>query len=221
MRSWHFLLCSGEQDRDIERHRHRADLGREHRRRNVMSVGAHHDRRLHGRTVENHLTVMPNNSQRAVQMIRFRKDTLAFLRVMIQQAKAMAELAQMLWTRICQCNPSATGFGEALTRLWPNGGEKIPGLRAGMIAGAPAVFAKYGIISPLLVAHVMAQGSLECGAGNEVIEDLRPRRIRTARKTHRARSRQSPRAAARPAPFPGMRRSQFHPARLPSVRQGG
>jgi putative chitinase len=65
-----------------------------------------------------------------------------------------------------------TDFGTALLRLWPNGDEKIPGLRAGMIASAPAVFARYGITTPLLVAHVMAQGSLECGAGHEVIEDL-------------------------------------------------
>jgi putative chitinase len=63
-------------------------------------------------------------------------------------------------------------FAPALMRLWPSGDEKIPNLRAGMIASAPAVFAKYGITSPLLVAHVMAQGSLECGAGHEVIEDL-------------------------------------------------
>jgi putative chitinase len=65
-----------------------------------------------------------------------------------------------------------TDFSTALTRLWPNGDEKIPGLRAGMIASAPAVFARYGITSPLLVAHVMAQGSHECGAGHEVVENL-------------------------------------------------
>jgi putative chitinase len=63
-------------------------------------------------------------------------------------------------------------FATALMRLWPHGDEKIPGLRAGMIASAPAVLARYGITSPLLVAHVMAQGSLECGAGHEVIENL-------------------------------------------------
>src|ERR1700682_162104 len=73
-----------------------------------MRVGPHHDRRAHGRTVENHLTVMPNNSRRADQAIRFRNDTFAFARVMIQQAKAMAELTQMLWTRIGHRNPSAT-----------------------------------------------------------------------------------------------------------------
>src|SRR5205823_14546727 len=68
--------------------------------------------------------------------------------------------------------PALPKFADALMRLWPNGDEKIPGLRAGMIASAPAVFAKYGITTPLLVAHVMAQGSLECGAGHEVIENL-------------------------------------------------
>jgi putative chitinase len=63
-------------------------------------------------------------------------------------------------------------FEAALTRLWPQGDQKIPGLRAGMIATAPAVFAKYGIDSPLLVAHVMAQISHECGAGHDVVENL-------------------------------------------------
>jgi putative chitinase len=65
-----------------------------------------------------------------------------------------------------------SSFGEALTRLWPKGDEKIPGLRAGMMASAPRVFAKYGIVTPLQVAHVMAQFSHECGAGHEVVENL-------------------------------------------------
>ena len=65
-----------------------------------------------------------------------------------------------------------TEFSEILTRLWPNGDAKVPGLRAGMIASAPAVFARYGISSPLLVAHVMAQISHECGAGRDVVENL-------------------------------------------------
>jgi putative chitinase len=68
--------------------------------------------------------------------------------------------------------PAMPQFAGALMRLWPNGDEKIHGLRAGMIASAPAAFARYGITTLLLVAHVMAQGSLECGAGHEVIEDL-------------------------------------------------
>jgi putative chitinase len=65
-----------------------------------------------------------------------------------------------------------TSFGAVLTRLWPNGDEKIPGLRAGMIETAGNVFQRYGISSPLLIAHVMAQISHECGAGHEVVEDL-------------------------------------------------
>jgi putative chitinase len=68
--------------------------------------------------------------------------------------------------------PALPQFASTLMRLWPDGDEKIPGLRAGMIASAPAAFAQYGISTPLLVAHVMAQGSEECGAGHEVIEDL-------------------------------------------------
>jgi putative chitinase len=37
---------------------------------------------------------------------------------------------------------------------------------------APAVFAKYGITSPLLISHVMAQISHECGAGHDVVENM-------------------------------------------------
>jgi putative chitinase len=67
---------------------------------------------------------------------------------------------------------SQSSFGEALSRLWPSGDAKVPGLRAGMIASAPPVFTKYGITTPLLAAHVMAQISHECGAGHEVVENL-------------------------------------------------
>src|ERR1700710_1791855 len=67
---------------------------------------------------------------------------------------------------------SQSSFGEVLSRLWPSGDAKIPGLRAGIIAAAPEVFAKYGITTPLLVAHVMAQISHECGAGHDVVENL-------------------------------------------------
>ncbi len=63
-------------------------------------------------------------------------------------------------------------FADALTRLWPNGDQKVPGLRAGMIASAPSVFARHGITTPSLVAHVMAQISHECGAGHDVVENL-------------------------------------------------
>ena len=67
---------------------------------------------------------------------------------------------------------SQSSFGEALTRLWPHGDRKIPGLRAGIIETAPAVFRKFGINTPLLMAHVMAQISHECGAGHDVVENL-------------------------------------------------
>jgi putative chitinase len=63
-------------------------------------------------------------------------------------------------------------FVNTLYKLWPNGDEKIPGLRDGIAASAQAVFRKHGIDSPLLVAHVMAQISHECGAGHDVVENL-------------------------------------------------
>lgn len=63
-------------------------------------------------------------------------------------------------------------FINTLYNLWPNGDERVPGLRDGIAGTAPSIFAKYGIDSPLLVAHVMAQLSHECGAGHEVIENL-------------------------------------------------
>ncbi|WP_420134399.1 glycoside hydrolase family 19 protein [Rhodopseudomonas sp.] len=63
-------------------------------------------------------------------------------------------------------------FASVLIRLWPDGDRSIPGLRAGMSASAGAVFARYRIDTPLLVAHVMAQLSHECGAGCEVVENL-------------------------------------------------
>jgi putative chitinase len=59
-----------------------------------------------------------------------------------------------------------------MQRMWPHGDEKAEGLIEGIVATAPAVFAKYGINSNLLIAHVMAQISLECGAGHELIESL-------------------------------------------------
>jgi putative chitinase len=63
-------------------------------------------------------------------------------------------------------------FINALYNLWPSGDKLIPGLRDGIAAAAPIVFPKYGIDSNLLIAHVMAQISLECNAGIEVVENL-------------------------------------------------
>lgn len=61
---------------------------------------------------------------------------------------------------------------DMMNRMWPNGDVKVPGLRAGIIAAAPVVFKKYGLNSPLVVAHAMAQFSHECGAGTEMEENL-------------------------------------------------
>jgi putative chitinase len=63
-------------------------------------------------------------------------------------------------------------FINALYNLWPDGDMRIPGLRDAIAKVAATVFPKYGIDSNLLIAHLMAQGSLECGAGVEVEENL-------------------------------------------------
>lgn len=63
-------------------------------------------------------------------------------------------------------------FAGALTRLWPHGDSRVPGLIAGTIASAPAVFAKYGISSDLVVAHAIAEFSEESGAGTEMQENM-------------------------------------------------
>lgn len=61
---------------------------------------------------------------------------------------------------------------EIMDRMWPHGDNKIPGLRAGIVASAVTVFPRYGLTSDLAVAHAMAQFSHECGAGLEVEENL-------------------------------------------------
>jgi putative chitinase len=63
-------------------------------------------------------------------------------------------------------------FINTLYNLWPSGDTLIPGLRDGIANAAPVVFPKYGLNSNLLICHVMAQISLECGAGTEVVENL-------------------------------------------------
>ncbi len=63
-------------------------------------------------------------------------------------------------------------FGDALNKLWPHGDDRIPGLRAATIQAAPRVFYKYGIPNSVVLAHLMAQISHECGAGLEVVENL-------------------------------------------------
>jgi putative chitinase len=62
---------------------------------------------------------------------------------------------------------SKASFEKALQRLWPLGDQNIPGLRAGIVATAPTVFAKHGITTLLL-----AQISHECDAGHDVLETV-------------------------------------------------
>jgi putative chitinase len=61
---------------------------------------------------------------------------------------------------------------EIMHTMWPNGDKSVPGLVEGIVAAAPAVFAKYGLNSDLTIAHAMAQFSEECGAGNEMVENI-------------------------------------------------
>lgn len=61
---------------------------------------------------------------------------------------------------------------EMMQRRWPNGNQHIPGLLEGIVAAAPTIFTKYGLSSPLVVAHAMAQFSEECGQGLEMIENM-------------------------------------------------
>lgn len=63
-------------------------------------------------------------------------------------------------------------FEEALFQLWPHGDQKIPNLRANIVAQAPQVLEKYAINTKTAFAHFMAQISHECGAGLEVEENL-------------------------------------------------
>ena len=63
-------------------------------------------------------------------------------------------------------------FINALYNLWPHGDQHIHGLRDAMAAQSPVVFPKYGFTSNLVIAHFIAQISLECGAGTEVEENL-------------------------------------------------
>jgi putative chitinase len=65
----------------------------------------------------------------------------------------------------------APRFSAALTRLWPHGDARIPGLRAAMIEQAPALFSKYAF-TPMAWADMMGEFSEECGAGLEVEENL-------------------------------------------------
>jgi putative chitinase len=61
---------------------------------------------------------------------------------------------------------------DIMRSMWPHGDANAPGLLDGIIAAAPTVFANYALGSDLLVAHALAQFSVECGAGGELVENL-------------------------------------------------
>lgn len=61
---------------------------------------------------------------------------------------------------------------EMMQHRWPHGDQHIPGLLEGIASASPSVFAKYGLTTPLAVAHAMAQFSEECGQGLEMFESL-------------------------------------------------
>ncbi|WP_024517088.1 hypothetical protein [Bradyrhizobium sp. Tv2a-2] len=63
-------------------------------------------------------------------------------------------------------------FEAALMQLWPHGDDKIPGLRPAMVSQAPALFAKYGLVTPMAIANFMGECTEECGGGIEVEENL-------------------------------------------------
>jgi putative chitinase len=56
--------------------------------------------------------------------------------------------------------------------MWPHGNNKVSGLVQAIAAAAPTVFPKYGLTNQLLVSHAMAQFSHECGAGNDMVENI-------------------------------------------------
>jgi putative chitinase len=62
---------------------------------------------------------------------------------------------------------------ELMQRLWPHGNSKVPGLLEGIAAAAPVMFPKYGADENLVIAQAMAQFSHECGAGMEMVENIR------------------------------------------------
>jgi putative chitinase len=59
-----------------------------------------------------------------------------------------------------------------LQKMWPHGDQHVPGLVEGIASSASVVFDKYGVVKPLVVAHMMGQFSEECGAGLEMVENL-------------------------------------------------
>lgn len=75
---------------------------------------------------------------------------------------------------------------EIMNRRWPHGDQHIPGLIEGIVESSERVFTQYGLDSPLIVAHAMAQFSEESGQGLEMIENMNysAQRLRQVFPTH-------------------------------------
>jgi hypothetical protein len=65
---------------------------------------------------------------------------------------------------------SQSSFGAALSRLWPSGDGQDCRLARRHRRGGACGVCEHGISTPLLIVHVMAQISHECGAGPEVAQ---------------------------------------------------
>lgn len=61
---------------------------------------------------------------------------------------------------------------QTMLNCWPHGNQHVSGLLEGIVATSDAVFAKYGVTTPRMAAHVMAQFSAECGQGLAMTENL-------------------------------------------------
>jgi putative chitinase len=59
-----------------------------------------------------------------------------------------------------------------LRQMWPNGDSAVPGLVAAIAANAPTVFTHYNFNDDLAIAQAMAQFTVECGGGHEMVESL-------------------------------------------------
>jgi putative chitinase len=75
---------------------------------------------------------------------------------------------------------------EILSERWPHGNQHIAGLIEGIVTAAPAVFPKYGLDTPLVIAHFLAMASEEAGQGLEMLENMNysAERLREVFPTH-------------------------------------
>lgn len=61
---------------------------------------------------------------------------------------------------------------QNMQNRWPNSEQHHSGLLEGIVAASDDVFARYGVTTPLVLAHIMAQFSTECACGTELNENL-------------------------------------------------